>query len=190
MFAYCFFGRAIPCYRLRLFLHFLFTKISIFSGVAFLSSKSAFTNLSVLCLLIAFFCRPCRRAFCCVQLQVRFFVVRMFLRLSAIVFRSPMPMLTDSGCLRSFLVFFCLPRRCFRLPALIVASLYGQSFPVLVGARFSQQMRRNFSRLCSIIAFLGKTTPYCRLRLLSSFLFVKFCCTNLRLFFRQTRRSF
>ena len=35
-----------------------------------------------------------------------------------------------------------------------------------------------------------QNSPCCCLRLLSSFLFVKFCCTNLRLFFRQTRRSF
>ena len=57
------------------------------------------------------FCLPCRRVFFCLQLEGRFFVVIMFLRLSAVVFRSPMPM--DSGCLRSFLAFCWLPRRHF-----------------------------------------------------------------------------
>ena len=59
------------------------------------------------------FCLPCRRVFFCLQLEGRFFVVIMFLRLSAVVFRSPMPMLTYSGCLCSFLAFCCLPGRRF-----------------------------------------------------------------------------
>lgn len=137
---------------------------------------------------MCFFCRPCRRVFCCVQLQMRFFVVRMFLLLSAVVFRSPMPMLTDSGCLRSFLAFCRLPRRHFAATRAYRRFTLGAERSCACRRSFSQQMRRNFSRFCSIIAFLTGRPP-----LLSALDFAVLVCKGfLYLFasFCKARRIF